>query len=322
MSPWTLPCAGSVVSCRGQESYQKHAAVNGMKSPACVERRRLMQREEGVVAAKNLAGAKGRQRLPFILSAWSMAAVAVVLPGVLMLFSRYTAAAAQGAGETAGLGMFPDVLTRLVTNPYVAAILFSLGLLGIVVEVLTPGFGIPGTLGLLFLALFFGAHVVAGLAGWWAFLLVLLGLLLLVIEVFIPGFGIAGLLGLAAIIAAVFIVSPNAGQAVTILAAALLIVGASVILLSRLAAENRGLWRHLALGDSLTGERGYTAHSYPADLLGQTGVTVTQLRPAGTIHINGQPWDVVSEGSFIDQGVTVIVVEVSGNRIVVRRQSH
>ena len=53
-------------------------------------------------------------------------------------------------------------------------------------------------------------------------------------------------------------------------------------------------------------------------LLGHQGQTVTPLRPAGMALINGKKVDVVSVGDFIERDCVVEVVEISGNRVVVR----
>jgi hypothetical protein len=54
--------------------------------------------------------------------------------------------------------------------------------------------------GLIGLGLFFGAHLIVGLAGWEEMILIAAGLVLVALEVFvIPGFGVAGALGIMAL---------------------------------------------------------------------------------------------------------------------------
>jgi membrane-bound serine protease (ClpP class) len=53
-------------------------------------------------------------------------------------------------------------------------------------------------------------------------------------------------------------------------------------------------------------------------LLSEVGTAFSTLRPSGKAHINGKLVDVVSDGGFIDPGTQVEVVEVAGNRVVVR----
>ena len=58
---------------------------------------------------------------------------------------------------------------------------------------------------------------------------------------------------------------------------------------------------------------------HPRSLIGQEGAALTVLRPAGKAKIHGRTIDVVSEGPFIPAESRVEVVEVSGNRVVVRQ---
>ena len=54
------------------------------------------------------------------------------------------------------------------------------------------------------------------------------------------------------------------------------------------------------------------------ELLHQTGVAFTPLRPSGTAVINQHRVDVVTEGSFLERGAAIKVVAVEGLRVVVR----
>ena len=60
----------------------------------------------------------------------------------------------------------------------------------------------------------------------------------------------------------------------------------------------------------------HTAAKY-ADLIGKSGMTVTMLRPAGIIEIEGVRLDVVSSGEMIHRNQPVRVIAVQGSRIVV-----
>ena len=93
-----------------------------------------------------------------------------------------------------------ESIARFLTNSTISSLLLTLGFLGLVFEVMSPGWGVPGTAGLICLALFFGGRYVAGLMGWEAILLFLVGLVLILLEIFvIPGFGVAGVLGMISV---------------------------------------------------------------------------------------------------------------------------
>ena len=78
------------------------------------------------------------------------------------------------------------------------------------------------------------------------------------------------------------------------------------------------LWNKLVLHNSSRTEEGYVSAVGAVDLIGKMGKVLTELRPAGTVQIDGRPVDVVSEGAFIEKGTRVVVLSVSGSRVVVR----
>lgn len=216
-----------------------------------------------------------------------------------------------------------DRLVFFITSPYISALLLSLGGLGLFVEIRTPGFGIPGFLGLLFIGLFFGGHMLNQIPHSWVPLLFVVGLALIVLEVFvIPGFGIAGILGLVLMFGSVFYVFFMSTADFNI---ALLWLSISVILTSVLAAvatiflPKTSPFQRFALGTVMSTEDGY--HSAGDEdfqsFLGKTGVALTPLRPAGTVKIDNKRLDVVSVGDFIAQNTPVKVFEVEGSKISV-----
>ena len=75
----------------------------------------------------------------------------------------------------------------------------------------------------------------------------------------------------------------------------------------------------LVLGELQENRDGYTSVTDKSKFLGAIGVCATDLRPAGTITIEGEPVDVVTEGSFVKQGDTVKVINVDGSRVLVRQ---
>ncbi len=220
-----------------------------------------------------------------------------------------------------------ETVVRFLTHPIVSSMLMTVGLLGIIVELRTPGLGVPGLLGVVSLAVFFWGHWLVHLAGWEELLLVGLGFLLLIVEVFVtPGFGVIGVLGIASLISGLGLSVVGAGATGTVILAALgrvavsvlVAIDASVALLRFLPRLPFG--RRLILQTELPAEEGYES-SPPSDhrWLGKCGTTVTPLRPAGIAQLDGERVDVVSDGEFIDADTRIAVTRVDGNRIVVRR---
>ncbi|MGX4669631.1 NfeD family protein [Cerasibacillus sp. JNUCC 74] len=213
-----------------------------------------------------------------------------------------------------------EEIARFLTHPVVIPILLSLASLGLVVELYSPGFGVAGIMGLVSLVLFFYGHIVAGLAGMEAVILLILGIVLIIAEFFVPG-GILGLLGTASVIGSLFMSGYDIGHmAMSIAIAFLLSIIVSVILFRRIGMD-KGIFHHIILKDQTSTELGYVSSVNRLELIGLEGVTVTPLRPAGTAVFDDERLDVVSEGRFIDQNEKVKIVKVEGVRIVVRQMN-
>jgi membrane-bound serine protease (ClpP class) len=218
-------------------------------------------------------------------------------------------------------------IVRFLSNPLVAPFLLSLGFLGLIAEIKSPGLGLAGLAGLLSLSLFFGSHMILGLAGIEDLILFGAGVVLIGVEIFvIPGFGLFGILGGVGVLSGVYLslvggipTAPDFAQAGAILSTSILI-----ILLTSWA-----LLRHLPQSSRLTrsgvflvtkGNRseGWTSAARRPDLVGREGVALTDLRPSGTVLIGEERVDAVSESAWIEDGTMVRVVSSEGYRHVVR----
>lgn len=220
-----------------------------------------------------------------------------------------------------------ETVVRFLTHPVISSLLMTIGILGIIVELRTPGFGVPGVLGIASLALFFWGHWLVRLTGWEELLLVVAGIVLLAIELFVtPGFGVTGILGLIALLGGLglSVVGTGATWEVVLTAVGrvalslLLAIAVSLALLRFLPRLPFG--RRLVLETELTaGEGFFSAPAMDRAWLGKRGTAASTLRPAGIADVEGERVDVVSDGEFIEAGEPITVVRVEGNRIVVRR---
>jgi membrane-bound serine protease (ClpP class) len=202
----------------------------------------------------------------------------------------------------------------------------TIGILGIIVEIRTPGFGVPGVIGLTSLALFFWGHWLVRLAGWEEILLVAVGLALLAIEIFVtPGFGFLGVAGILALLSGLTLSLLGAGAtaqlmlyaAGRVVLALAVAVAASLVLLRFL--PHLPYARRLVLDTALDAPGGY-ASAPESDFrwIGKRGLAASPLRPAGIADLDGERVDVVSDGQYIERGAPIEVLRVEGNRIVVR----
>ena len=242
-------------------------------------------------------------------------------------YSNGTAATLADVLEMAGLSnaevvpvdiTLSEQIARIVTNPIVVPILLSIASIGLVVELYSPGFGIPGLMGLSSLGLFFFGHTIAGFAGYESIIMLVIGLILVVLELFMPG-GIIGFIGVALIVVSLLMAGANfVHMAYSILIAIILAILGMVILM-KFFGKKLHMFNKLVLTDATTTEEGYVSNVNRLDLIGKVGVTVTQMRPSGVIMIDLERIDAVSEGSYIDVDKKIEVVKVEGSRIVVRQ---
>lgn len=216
-------------------------------------------------------------------------------------------------------------LVRLLTHPILAGLLLSIGGLALLLELRSPGLGIPGLIGVICLALYFGSHYLVNLAGNVELLLFLGGLLLLILEIFvIPGFGAAGIAGILMLVAGLLLsrVSPHGGMA-EIRAALMLLIVSFAVTLALFLALLRFLPQARWMGAIVLEDRQDHAVGFHADrhegepLLGKRGHCLSDLRPAGVVEIEGRRLDVISSGDYIARGALVTVIEIKANRIVV-----
>ena len=219
-----------------------------------------------------------------------------------------------------------ETLVRFLTHPVVSSLLMTVGLLGLIVEIRTPGFAVPDTVGLLSLGLFFWGHWIVQLAGWEESLLVSLGVVLVAIEVFVlPGFTVAGLAGIVALVGGLGMTLVGAGATSNAIIVALGRVALSILVAMAAAfallrvLPRLPFGRRLVLETGMQTDLGYvSAPESDRQWLGRTGTALSPLRPAGIAEIDGARVDVVSDGGFIEAGTPILVTRVDGNRIVVR----
>jgi membrane-bound serine protease (ClpP class) len=245
------------------------------------------------------------------------------------LDAALTVAGLSGAEVRVARQTWAETLVRFLTHPVISSLLMTVGLLGLLVEIRTPGFAVPGTVGLISLGLFFWGHWIVQLAGWEELLLIGLGVLLLALEVFvIPGVTVAGIAAIVALVAGLGMTLVGAGATMAVVIAALGQVAISILLaLAGAFAFVRALPRmpfgsRLVLDADMTADSGYVS-SPETDRrwLRTIGTAISPLRPAGIAEFDGVRVDVVSDGDFVDAGSTVEVTRVDGNRIVVRRSA-
>lgn len=153
---------------------------------------------------------------------------------------------------------------------------------------------------------------------WWIGLLFVSGMVLVLAEFILPGaiLGIAGGILLCICAGLGFVYYPEYAFALVIaeIIGVVASIGAGMYIMA-----NTNIGKSLHLDKTQNEDEGYTNQKSDLTLLEKTGTVMTALRPAGTIIIDGNRIDAVSNGSMINKGDTVKVIEVHGNRVVVEK---
>ncbi len=226
----------------------------------------------------------------------------------------------------------PERILRFLGSPVLQSILMLMMLGGLYFELQTPGVGFAGLIALVGAMLFFAPLYLLGLVQAWELVIFAVGIALILIELFVlPGFGIAGITGIIlALLALVVSLVGNVGlsfppimrftSAIVTVAATLAMLVILTITVGRMLPAS-GRLNTLILSPELASAEGYTSAETHREYLGKTGVTLTPLRPSGAIMMGEKRVDVITAGDFIDEGVTVKVVDVRGSRVEVRSVS-
>jgi membrane-bound serine protease (ClpP class) len=212
---------------------------------------------------------------------------------------------------------FAERVSAAVTSPGIGTLLLIIGIAGIAIEFLVPGFGVPGIIGLISFGLYFFGQSIAGFAGMESLVVFLIGIGLLVLEVFIPSFGILGILGIAAVVFGITMGAYDTGNALQSLGIAIL-VAAVIVVVFVYIFRKRGIWNRFILNEQLTTDKGFVPQQSREKWIGQEGMTTSMLRPSGMADFGGQRLDVITSGEFIEKGRRIRVMSVDGTRILVK----
>jgi len=219
---------------------------------------------------------------------------------------------------------------RFLTDPIVSGLLMTAGALGLIYELTHPGLALPGIIGIVCLALFFGSHWIVKLAQLSELLMFLGGVVLVVVELFVPG-GILGLIGVGLIIAALFLSMvgriefarpADISHALAAVGMAIVLTFSGGVVLLK-SISKLPMFRRLRLEARHQPGPGLdtATQASRAAMVGAEGVAETVLRPSGRAVIGGRSVEVVTDGERIEAGTHVVVVVVDGLRGVVVREA-
>jgi membrane-bound serine protease (ClpP class) len=340
--------AGALIALATEQIFMRPASVMGAATPIVGSGEKAPEKIVSAMRSQMRALAEARGLDPAVAEAMvdeDIAIDGVVLAGKLLTlttseavelgfatevedFSALLAELDLAGAQVVGMQVnWAERIVRFLSNPLVAPFLLSLGFLGLIAEIKSPGLGLAGFAGLLALSLFFGSHLIIGLAGMEDVILFGIGLVLIGVEVFIvPGFGLFGVLGGAGVLAGVYMALvgdlatlPDFAQAGAVLSTSLLIIMVTSWALLRHLPQSSRLARSgvflVTKGDRADG---WASAVRRPELVGLEGVALTDLRPAGTVLVGEERVDAVAESGWVEDGTKVRVVSSEGYRLVVR----
>lgn len=218
-------------------------------------------------------------------------------------------------------------------NPAVSGILLLLIFGGLYFEFKAPGTLFPAAVSLLAAALYFAPLYLEGLAANWEIIAFAIGIVLILAEIFvIPGFGLAGISGIILTIGGLalamlrnvnfdfsFVSTDEIGQSFFMVVIAMITPLFLLVVFGK-QLFNSPFFEKLAPKENLSSHKGFSVQENTLKhLVGASGKTITDLRPAGKATINNERHEVISEGDFISSGMEVKVLRVQGNYLVVAK---
>lgn len=198
---------------------------------------------------------------------------------------------------------------------WIGLIITFFGTLFLIGEVLVNMRGFFALLGVGFISVYFGAY-----AGTGSVILMLIiyfvGLVLIVIDGKIVNDGTLATIGLVTMLTAVGVAAPDLTTALYAIIGVIIGTGCAFFFLK--VFKKREMWTKIALKDQLSKEAGYNSMNMEYQkLLGEEGITMTDLRPVGTIKVRGKTYSAQSDGKWIKKDTKVTVVTVDGTKIQV-----
>lgn len=214
-----------------------------------------------------------------------------------------------------------ESIVRFLTDPTVSGLLMSGGVLGIIIELKAPGFGLGGFLALVCFALFFGGKFLVHLAGWEEVILLAFGVMALLIEFLVfPGTVISGAIGLCLIALSLLLAGvpkqipidfsfPDLQSHLNGVGIAFFVALAGLILVYYWFIKNP-LNSPMVMGETLPSGDLSQESNIP---LGTQGEVETDLHPAGKVRFGEKSIEVITEsGQFISKGEKVILSRREG----------
>ncbi len=189
----------------------------------------------------------------------------------------------------------------ILSDPNIAYILFMLGVYGLMFELYNPGSILPGVVGVISLILaFYSLHTLpinyAGLA------LIIFSIILFIAEIKVPSYGLLTIGGIISfVLGSMMLIRSESGLEFIEISSSVIITTAALTLIFFLFILGFGI--KALRRKPTTGSEG---------IVGESGLSTTQLNPTGKVRVHGEIWDAASVSGKIAKGTPVTVVAIEG----------
>ncbi|TQS74557.1 nodulation protein NfeD [Ornithinibacillus gellani] len=204
---------------------------------------------------------------------------------------------------------------EIFSHDWIGLLITGFATMFLIGEILVNMRGLFALLGIGFITVYFSVYLETG-SLMLMLIIYFIGLLLIIIDGKLLNDGTLATLGVASMFIAVALPAPSfvAGMYGVL---GVLLGGAGSLLFLKVF-KRREMWTKIALTDQLSTEAGYNSLSEEyAALINQTGETLNDFRPVGTLRINNKDYSAVSNGQWIPKHTKVKVVQVDGTKIMV-----
>lgn len=215
-------------------------------------------------------------------------------------------------------------------------LLLIIGVIGIYLEFKTPGFGLPGMIGITAFVIYFLGGYVAGLSGMEWIAVFIIGLILLALELFVfPGITVLGLAGgvliLGAIIMAMVDIYPatpglpgpvrfHVPVQPIVLNLGIAVFGSALVIWMLSYILPRTSFYSALVSQGVSGEGSTVTHEkQQQQQIGEIGIALSALRPGGKAQFGDAILDVITQGDMIERGAKVRIVGSTGADAIVEQ---
>ena len=203
-----------------------------------------------------------------------------------------------------------------LTADWMSMVIVGFATLFLIGEILVNARGLFALLGIGFITIYFSSFLDTGMF-FIMILLYIIGILFIVVDGKLLYDGTLSVIGLAMMILSVALAAP--GWVAGLYAAIGIFLGGMMSFTFLKVFKKRNMWQKITLFDKLTEEAGYSSINQEyKELVGKIGITLTDMRPIGTVRIDDKDYSALTQGKWLVKNTKVVVEQVDGTKIQVK----